>query len=32
MARRHGIPTPVNDELHRLICLKQSEYYAGSPV
>jgi len=26
LARRHEIPTPVNDELYRLICLKQREY------
>jgi len=23
LGRKHGIPTPVNDELYRLICLKQ---------
>ena len=29
LARRHGVPTPVNEELFRLISLKQSEYFAG---
>ncbi len=28
LGRRHGVPTPVNDELHRLICLMQHEYGA----